>query len=180
MGQNADIDAWLEQMQSGNLSPGCYFDSVQALPRRSRPRAVQMMLHSLSGDQIYNLLSTAVKRLVGHPDAVDEDEHSARRERESTELLQLVVRCAPSLPGFRDIRLEDLLRHHVSPVVGTESGFDCVLGLIMKTSPAVDEVVMAFCDAGGDTLKQLLKWCAPEPLKHNPPSLPGLLFMLLR
>lgn len=160
MRQNAEEDAWLGQLQSGLLSPGRYFAGVQELPPRSRPRAVQMMLNSLSGDQIYALLSAAARgRFEGHSrtvsDADDQDQHTS--ERENTELLRIVVRCAPSLPGFRDIRLEDLLCHPGTPAE-TEGWGTTVLALLINHSPAADDVVAAFCDAGGDTFKQLLKW----------------------
>ena len=200
-------DEWLGQLQSGLLSPESAFAAVQVLPRRQRPRALQALLHALSGDQvlwswcssyaltvvssqpaecpgvdreypgsgislcdvsetadgcllipiqILILLTAAARRRL---DGQSGSGSPLQRDGESIMFLEIVVRAAPSLPNFRDICVEDLLCHPTQ--THQESGFACVLGLLMTSSPAADEAVAAFFaehSPEGRTVSSLLKW----------------------
>ena len=134
-------DAWLEQLQSGALSPESAFSAVQATPSRKRPRALQALLQALSGDHILALLVDAAR-------CRDEGRGSAG-------LSALIARVAPRLPGFAHVPVRDLLRHPTRPQ--EHVGLDCPLGLVI-VSPAADEAISAFFDAGGDAVCSLLKW----------------------
>ena len=144
-------NAWLAQLRCGALSPDSAFAVVQELPNRQRPRALQALLHDLSGDQILALLTEATRyRLEGWKSAG----HAGAGGRVS--LLAVVARVAPCLPGFRDVCVGELLRHPTKPQ--EYAGLDCGLGLVINASPAADEAVAAFFDAGEDAVCSLLKW----------------------
>jgi len=143
--------AWLAQLRCGALSPDSAFAVVQELPNRQRPRAMQALLHDLSGDQILTLLTEATRyRVEGRKSAG----HAGAGGRVS--LLAVVARAAPCLPGFRDLCVGELLRHPTRPQ--EHAGLDCGLGLVINASPAADEAVAAFFDAGEDAVCSLLKW----------------------
>jgi len=144
-------NAWLAQLRCGALSPDSAFAVVQELPNRQRPRAMQALLHDLSGDQILALLTEATRyRLEGWKSAG----HAGAGGRVSW--LAVVARVAPCLPGFRDVCVGELLRHPTRPQ--EHAGLDCGLGLVINASPAADEAVAAFFDAGEDAVCSLLKW----------------------
>ena len=73
-------NAWLAQLRCGALSPDSAFAVVQELPNRQRPRAMQALLHDLSGDQILALLTEATRyRLEGWKYSVFSECRTRRR-----------------------------------------------------------------------------------------------------
>ena len=142
----SDVDQLIHGLQTGTETPARCFSLVQELPQRARPRALQTLLHTLSGEQIRELLMEAAQRHL-----------QGSKWEDLPGLNQAIIRCGPCLPGFRDICPQQLLLHPTHPA--QEAGSACVLELLVAQSSTADEAVAAFFDAGSEAVRSLLKWC---------------------
>ena len=132
---------------------------LNGLPCIDRPRKVQRLLNAMSSERIISQLRGAAPRPLGN-----RPENAQMHFRDgalgqgipscqSPDLSALVVRVAPSLPGWHDVNPEDLL--------GGPS--PCLLDLLLASSPDVDQAIAAFFHAGSAAVHSLLVWALRSP-----------------
>ena len=132
---------------------------LHGIPCLERPRKVQGLLNAMSSEQIISQLRGAAPRPLGK---LPENAQMQFQEKavgqgipscQSPDLSALVVRVAPSLPGWHGVNPEDLL--------GGPS--PCLLDLLLASSPDVDQAIAAFFHAGSAAVHSLLVWALRSP-----------------